>query len=147
MDLGSLKKAPGSTHKHKRLGRGPGSGQGTTGGRGDKGQRSRSGSKRKAWFEGGQMPLQRRLPKFGFHRYAKVYFQVVNLRDLNKLDDKVAEVTPEVLETAGLIKNMEAPVKILGTGELKKKVDVKIHAISQSARDGIEKLGGKVTLL
>lgn len=146
MDLGNLKKAPGSTHKNKRIGRGQASGQGQTAGRGNKGQRSRSGSKRRAWFEGGQMPLQRRLPKFGFHSYGKLYYQVVNLKDFERIGDK-SEITPEVLKEAGLIKYADRPVKLLGEGKLEKKVNVTVHAISQSAREQIEKLGGKVTLL
>ena len=88
MDLGNLKKAPGSTRKTKRIGRGEGSGWGVTAGRGNKGQRSRSGSKRRAWFEGGQMPLQRRLPKFGFFNYRKKVFQLVNIEDLNRIEKK-----------------------------------------------------------
>ncbi|RMG68849.1 MAG: 50S ribosomal protein L15 [Calditrichaeota bacterium] len=146
MDLGSLKKAPGSTRKNKRIGRGQGSGQGCTAGRGTKGQRSRSGSKQRAWFEGGQMPIQRRLPKFGFHRYNRVEFQVVNVRDLERVADQ-PEITPEVLQQAGLIRKKELPVKILGDGELTKKVSVKVHAVSKSAREKIEKLGGTVSLL
>ncbi len=146
MDLNTLKKAPGSTKRNKRIGRGQGSGTGTTAGRGSKGQRSRSGSKRRAWFEGGQMPLQRRLPKFGFHHYGKIVYQVVNLSKLNNVDAR-KEVTPELLTESGLIKNPDRPVKILGDGKLEKKLSVKVHAVSKSARESIEKSGGKVTLL
>jgi large subunit ribosomal protein L15 len=146
MDLGSLKKATGSTKDNKRIGRGEGSGTGGTAGRGHKGQRSRSGSKRRAWFEGGQMPIQRRLPKFGFHRYRKVIYQVVNVEDLERVPVDT-EITPEVLQNNGLIKNPKNPVKILGNGDISQKVSVKVHAISKSAREKIEKSGGVVTLL
>jgi large subunit ribosomal protein L15 len=146
MDLGSLKKASGSTKDHKRVGRGEGSGTGGTAGRGHKGQHSRSGSKRRAWFEGGQMPIQRRLPKFGFHQYGKVIYQVVNVEDLEKVSID-AEITPEVLKNNGLIKNLKNPVKILGNGDISQKVNVTVHAISKSAQEKIEKSGGVVTLL
>ncbi len=146
MDLGSLKHAPGATRSNKRLGRGQASGTGGTAGRGHKGQRSRSGSKRRAWFEGGQMPLQRRLPKYGFYHHGKVYFQVVNVEDLNRIKD-VSEITPEVLKSAGLVKYADRPIKLLGNGKLEAKVDIKVHAISKSAREQVEKLGGSVTLL
>lgn len=146
MDLGSLKKAPGSTKNHKRVGRGEGSGTGCTAGRGHKGQHSRSGAKHRAWFEGGQMPIQRRLPKFGFHQYNKVVYQVVNVSELERIE-KTGEVTPEVLRDNGLIKSLDVPVKILGNGEISKKVNVKVHAISKSAQEKIEKSGGGVTLL
>jgi large subunit ribosomal protein L15 len=146
MNLGSLKKAPGSNNKNKRIGRGQGSGSGHSVGRGDKGQRSRSGSKNRPWFEGGQMPIQRRLPKFGFYHYGKVYYQVVNIENLEKVS-KESEINPEVLKKAGLVKKADQPIKILGNGELQKKVNVKVHAISKSAREKIEKSGGSVTLL
>ncbi len=145
MDLGSLKKAPGSTRNRKRVGRGEGSGWGCTAGRGTKGQRSRSGSKQRAWFEGGQMPIQRRLPKFGFYHRGRVEYQVVNVSALNDFSGE--EVTPETLQEAGLIKKLTQPVKILGDGELKKKLTVKVHAVSKSAREKIEKAGGTVTLI
>lgn len=146
MDLGKLKKAPGSTHKTKRIGRGEGSGTGVTAGRGNKGQLSRSGAKKRPWFEGGQMPLQRRLPKFGFYHYKKVQYQVVNLSDLNKIEGK-GDVTPDVLKSAGLVKHADRPVKLLGDGTLEKKLNVKVHAASKSALEQVEKLGGTVTLL
>ena len=146
MDLGNLKNAPGSVRNNKRIARGEASGKGQTAGRGEKGQRSRSGSKRRDWFEGGQMPLQRRLPKFGFYHHGKKVYQAANLEDLNKIDNK-EEITPEVLKANGIIKFADRPVKILGRGKLEKKVDVKVHAISKSARELIEKLGGTVTLL
>jgi large subunit ribosomal protein L15 len=146
MDLGSLKKAPRSGKNTKRIGRGQGSGTGGTAGRGHKGQRSRSGSKKRSWFEGGQMPIQRRLPKFGFHSYGKISYQVVNVGSLDKIG-KESEINPEILKKAGLVKKADHPIKILGNGDLKGKVNIKIHAISKSAREKIEKSGGSVTLL
>ena len=146
MNLANLKKAGGSTKTNKRVGRGEGSGSGVTAGRGNKGQRSRSGSKKRPWFEGGQMPLQRRLPKFGFTNYNKKVYQVVNLLDLNRVDPS-KEITPELLKEAGVIKFANRPVKLLGKGEIEKKYTIKVHAVSKSAKESIEKLGGSVTLL
>lgn len=146
MDLANLKKAPYSNQSRKRVGRGEGSGSGVTAGRGNKGQLSRSGSKKKAWFEGGQMPLQRRLPKFGFSNYNKKIFQILNLEDLNKLE-KLENITPEVLKKAGLVKYADRPIKLLGNGTLEKKVNIKVSAISKSAREAVEKSGGTVTIL
>jgi large subunit ribosomal protein L15 len=146
MELGNLKKTPGSNRKNKRVGRGQGSGIGRTAGRGTKGQRSRSGSKKRAWFEGGQMPLQRRLPKIGFYSHRKKTYQIVNLKDLERLGD-TDDISPESLKTAGLVKYTDRPVKILGDGKIEKKYNVKVHAISKSARGQVEKLGGSVTLI
>ncbi len=146
MDLGSLKYAPGSVRKRRRLGRGQGSGSGGTSGRGHKGQRSRSGSKKRAWFEGGQMPLQRRLPKRGFTNIFKREFQIVNLRDLERID-KATEIDPEVLREAGLVKKKSVSIKVLGQGELKKALTISAHAFSESAKDKIEKAGGTVKIL
>jgi large subunit ribosomal protein L15 len=146
MDLGSLKYAPGSVKKRKRVGRGPGSGHGKTACRGHKGQRSRSGSKIRPWFEGGQMPLQRRIPKRGFTNIFRKEYQVINLKDLESLK-KVKEVTPESLFEKGLISKRNMPVKILGSGELKAALDVSAHAFSASAKEKIEKAGGKVTVI
>ncbi len=145
MDLSSLRPAKNSTKNRKRRGRGEGTGLAVTAGRGHKGYRSRSGSKHRAWFEGGQMPLQRRLPKFGFTNKNKVIFQVVNVDQLEKCAD--AEViNKDVLLKHGLIRKKDKPVKILGQGELTRKVSVEIDAISKTAKDKIEKLGGAVTL-
>ena len=146
MNLANLKKAGGSTKNNKRVGRGEGSGSGVTAGRGNKGQRSRSGSKKRPWFEGGQMPLQRRLPKFGFTQYNKKEYQVMNLLDLNSIDPS-KEITPELLKEAGVIKFADRPVKLLGKGDIDKKYTIKVHAVSKSAKERIEKLGGSVTLL
>ena len=146
MDLGSLKYAPGSVRKKKRIGRGQGSGLGKTAGKGHKGQRSRSGSKIRPWFEGGQMPLQRRVPKRGFTNIFKKKFQVVNLKDLDRVK-KAKAITPEVLFDSGMISKKNIPVKILGEGELKKAIDVSAHSFSASAKEKIEKSGGKIVLL
>ncbi|KAA3610274.1 MAG: 50S ribosomal protein L15 [Calditrichaeota bacterium] len=145
MDLSSLKPNKGSTKKNKRRGRGEGSGLGVTAGRGHKGYGSRGGSKKRAWFEGGQMPLQRRLPKFGFTNINKVTFQVINVSDLQEIDVK-KEITPETLYELKMIRKKTVPVKLLGTGELDKKVDIKVDAVSKSAREKVEKAGGTVTL-
>jgi len=121
-----------------------GSGLGKTAGRGQKGQKSRSGGKVNPHFEGGQMPLQRRLPKRGFTNINRVEYQVVNLRDLEALD---GSVTVEGLKASGLIGNLRHPVKILGTGELTKALSVEAHAFSKSAKEKIEAAGGSVTVL
>lgn len=146
MKLGNLKNVKGSNKNRKRIGRGQASGQGVTAGRGDKGQHARSGSRRRPSFEGGQMPLQRRLPKHGFVNPNKIVYQVVNLKDLARLE-KAEDITPEVLKAAGLIKSSKKPVKLLGDGDFDKKVNVKVHSISKSAREKVEKSGGMVTLL
>lgn len=146
MDLGSLKYAPGSKKKAKRIGRGEGSGHGGTAGKGHKGQRSRAGAKIRPWFEGGQMPLQRRVPKFGFTNIFKKEFQIVNLKDLQKLEE-VDKIDPEVLLQRGLIKKKRVPVKILGEGEINRSVEISAHAFSASAREKIEKAGGKAVVL
>ncbi|HXX63520.1 MAG TPA: 50S ribosomal protein L15 [Bacteroidota bacterium] len=145
--LSNLKPAPGSKKKRKRIGRGQGSGHGGTATRGHKGAGSRSGTRYRAWFEGGQMPLVRRLPKRGFHSPFKVAYQVVNVDTLEKLsaDGKVAGglVTPEVLAKLGVLKSASGPVKVLGSGELKARLDVAAHAFSKSAVRKIEGAGGK----
>src|SRR5688500_599789 len=143
-ELHELSPAPGSHRDRKRIGRGPGSGTGKTAGRGGKGQSARTGYKRKRGFEGGQMPLHRRLPKRGFKNFNRVDYQVVNVRDLSVL---TGEVGPEALHQAGLIANLRRPVKILGDGELGLPLTVSAHAFSQSARTKIEAAGGSVTVL
>ncbi|MCK6543437.1 50S ribosomal protein L15 [bacterium] len=145
MNLSNLTPAKGSRRKMKRIGRGEGSGHGGTSTRGNKGQKSRSGLNRLAGFEGGQMPLQRRLPKYGFTNIFRVEFQTVNLTDLAELDNK--RVDGATLQAAGLIKKKSAPVKLLGTGEVTKAFEVEVHAISATAKEKIEKAGGKVTVL
>jgi len=148
--LSNLKYAEGSKKKRKRVGRGEGSGHGGQATRGMNGQRSRSGSKKKPWFEGGQMPLQRRIPKFGFTNIFKEKYQVVNLNALqrvaetNKLD-KVINI--EELKNLGLISTTRKPVKILGKGEFKAKISLEVNAISQSAKEKIESAGGSIKLI
>ena len=142
MKLGELKPSKGSTHSKKRLGRGHGSGWGRSAGRGDKGYHSRSGSKHRPWFEGGQMPLHRRLPKRGFTNIFKRHYEIVNLEQLSRCAG-TDPITPEVMKKKGLIKKIGA-VKILGVGELKEPVNVHAHKFSGSAQAKIEKSGGKV---
>jgi large subunit ribosomal protein L15 len=146
--LSNLKYAKGSRKARKRIGRGEGSGHGGTATKGMNGQLSRSGAKHKHWFEGGQMPLQRRIPKFGFTNNFKVYYQVVNVEDLQKLvTDKVVKETvinPEFLKKHGLISNLKDPVKLLGSGDLKKKLQIQVDAFSQSAKEKVEAAGGKI---
>ncbi len=146
MDLGHLKYARGSRKKVKRIGRGEGSGHGGTSTKGNKGLKSRSGPHIKAWFEGGQMPLQRRLPKFGFVNIFRKPFEIVNLSALERLD-KPGKINAESLYKAGLIENAKSPVKILGNGEITKALHVEAHAVSASAKEKIEKAGGSVTVL
>lgn len=143
MKLHNLKPAKGSTKRNKRLGRGEGSTTGGTSGRGHKGAKSRSGNKKKIGFEGGQMPLQRRIPKYGFTNHNKVEFKPLNLDILQKLSDdkKLTEITPEILKVNGLVSKNDL-VKILGRGELKAKLTVKAHAFSTAAKEAIEKNGG-----
>jgi large subunit ribosomal protein L15 len=146
MDLGSLKYAPGSVKKEKRVGRGPGSGHGKTATRGHNGQKSRSGDSIPPWFEGGQMPLQRRLPKRGFVNIFRKEYAVVNLRDLNRLEG-VDKVTPELLYERRLVRKKNMPVKILGEGEITRAMEVTAHAFSKSAKEKIEAAGGKAIVL
>jgi large subunit ribosomal protein L15 len=146
MDLSKLKPADGARKDRKRVGRGEGSGQGVTAGRGNKGYGSRAGSKKRSWFEGGQMPIQRRLPKFGFTNIHKKEFQIVNVADLENLKKK-SNVTAEVLYENGLIRKRAVAVKLLGNGELKSKISIKVNAVSKTAQEKIEKQGGSVTLL
>jgi len=146
MDLSNLKPADGSIKNKKRLGRGEGSGRGGTSTKGHKGAQSRSGYKRKIGFEGGQMPLFRRVPKFGFKNINRVEYKGVNISALQKLadDKKVKTVNHEVLVENGLAKKKDL-VKILGNGELKAKLDVTAHAFTKSAQEAIEAQGGIAT--
>ena len=148
MDLSNLKPAVGSVHKKTRIGRGPGSGKGGTSTRGHKGAKSRSGYSRKIGFEGGQMPLQRRLPKFGFKPLAKTVYKAVNLADLEALatEANIEKITVDVLIEAGLV-NGKQPVKILAGGALTKKLDVEANAFSAAAEAAITAAGGTVTKL
>ena len=146
--LSNLKPAKGSHKKVKRIGRGEGSGHGGTATRGMNGQRSRAGAKYPAWFEGGQMPLQRRVPKRGFYNPFRVEYQVVNLSTLQRLvDNKKIEdgiVNAVSLYKGGAISKAAAPYKILGQGELKAKLTIEAHAVSASAKEKIESLGGTI---
>jgi large subunit ribosomal protein L15 len=148
MDLSNLKPAEGSVKKRKRVGRGEGSGHGGTSTRGHKGAKSRSGYSKKRGFEGGQMPLQRRVPKFGFTNINRKEFRGINLDALQILVDtkQVTEITHEILVANGLASKNDR-VKILGRGELKAKLNVKVHAFSDSAKQAIEKLGGETVVL
>jgi len=141
LELSNLKPPPGARKQRKRVGRGAGSGTGKTSGRGHKGQRSRSGAKITPWSEGGQMPIQRRVPKRGFRNMFRVAYQPVNLDRLTKCQD--LEITPEVLKKQGIIKTTRLPVKILGTGKLETALTVKVAAFSKSAREKIKAAGGK----
>lgn len=146
--LSNLKYAKGSKKKRKRVARGAGSGHGGTATRGSNGQLSRSGAKHKAWFEGGQMPLQRRIPKFGFTNIFKTEYQLVNIDSLQKLVDskkiKEGTINAETLKQAGLVSNINKPIKLLGNGEVKAKFQIEINAFSQSAKEKIEAAGGSV---
>ena len=147
MNLSSLKPAKGSVKTNKRLGRGQGSTDGGTAGRGHKGAKSRSGYSRKIGFEGGQMPMQRRLPKFGFTNINRVEFKAINLEVLQGLADKgITAINPEVLLEAGFV-HKHGLVKILGKGELKAKLEVKANAFSKSAEAAIVAAGGTIVKL
>ena len=147
MKIHDLAPAPGSVKEAKRKGRGTGSGNGKTAGKGHKGQNARSGGGVRPGFEGGQMPLQRRLPKRGFRNYPfRKEYQIVNIDFLNIFDDN-AVVTAEELLAKGFIDNIETPVKILGDGILEKKLTVKANKFSESAKQKIEAAGGKVEVL
>jgi large subunit ribosomal protein L15 len=145
--LNNLHAAEGSTHKKKRLGRGPGSGLGKTAGRGNKGQKSRSGYSGKVGFEGGQMPLHRRLPKRGFTNIFKKEWIEISLSSLDKNFEANDEVTPQVLHERGLIKKAKHDVVVLGTGELSKALRISAHRFTKSAREKIERAGGAATLI
>jgi len=146
MRLEELKPAAGATKKSKRVGRGVGSGSGKTAGKGHKGQKARSGGVKGAGFEGGQMPLQRRLPKRGFTNIFRKEYSIVNLQDLETMTG-TDPITPEVLMQKGLIKDMKTGVKVLGTGELKAKLTVRAHKFSKSAVDKIQAAGGKAEVI
>jgi large subunit ribosomal protein L15 len=151
MDLSNLKPAKGSTKSKKRIGRGEGSGKGGTATKGHKGQKSRAGASIPDWFEGGQMPLQRRVPKFGFKNRNRVEYAAINLGRLSRLleENRLREgdaVTPETLVALGLTDKRDR-VKILGDGELSAKLDVAAHAFSASAKSKIEAAGGSVRVV
>ncbi len=145
LTLGNLSPNKGANKEKKRLGRGPGTGHGKTGGRGHKGARSRSGYKSKPGFEGGQMPLQRRLPKRGFHNKFAVEFKILSLSQLDKLNE-FTEINNDTLEQAGIIKKGQL-TKILANGEISRSVSVCVNKISEQAKEKIEKAGGTVKLV
>jgi large subunit ribosomal protein L15 len=147
LSLNNLKPAKGSTHKKKRVGRGPGSGLGKTAGRGHKGQKSRSGYSSKIGFEGGQMPLQRRLPKRGFTNIFKKAWLEISLAKIEENFNVGDEVTPEILHERGLIKKAKHDVVILGTGEVSKGLKISAHRFTKTAKDKIEKAGGTATVI
>ena len=144
ISLNSLRPAKGATHKKKRVGRGPGSGLGKTAARGEKGQKSRSGYSRKIGFEGGQMPLHRRLPKRGFTNIFKKQWVEISLSALERHFAANDEINPDVLHTRGLIKKAKHDVVVLGTGEISKPLNVSAHRFTKSAKEKIEKAGGAV---
>jgi large subunit ribosomal protein L15 len=150
--LGNLSPPSGSTRKGKRVGRGPGSGHGKTSTRGHKGQLSRAGAKRRSWFEGGQMPLQRRVPKRGFTNIFKKEFEIVSLSALSEAISRSSEaakdpISPEILSRMGLVKGKNLPVKILGNGEIGGAVTVQANAFSKKAKEKIEAAGGKAEVI
>ena len=151
MDLSNLKPAPGSTKKRKRVGRGEGSGHGGTSTRGHKGQKSRSGGGVPAWFEGGQMPLQRRVPKYGFKNLNRVAYDPINIGRLATLVEEGrleegATISPETLRALG-IGGKNGRYKILGDGDVSARLDVHAHAFSKAAREKIEAAGGTATVV
>jgi large subunit ribosomal protein L15 len=147
LKLNELKPAPGAVKNKKRIGRGPGSGSGSTAGKGNNGDRARSGSKTKLYFEGGQTPLTRRIPKKGFRSPFKVEYQIVNVSSLEDLKAEADEITVEFLHSQGLVHELDRPVKILGNGELTKALNIKVHAFSRTAKEKIEKNKGKAEVI
>lgn len=147
--LSNLKYVKGSRKNRKRVGRGEGSGHGNQSTRGMNGQMSRSGAKHKAWFEGGQMPLQRRVPKFGFTNIFKVEYQIVNLNSLQKLFEakviKDQTLNADELKKLGLVSSTKKPIKLLGKGDIKTKVNIQVNAFSKSAQQKVEAVGGTIT--
>ena len=147
MDLSNLKPPKGAKHAKKRVGRGQGSGQGKTAGRGHKGAKSRSGFKFKRGFEGGQMPLHRRVPKRGFHNPFRVEYEVVNLDTLGEKFDAGTVVTPEMLRERGLLAGVDRPVKVLARGEITKQLTVRAHKFSGKAAEKIAAAGGATEII
>lgn len=146
MKLHELKPNPGSSKNRKRLGRGTATGQGKTAGRGQDGQKSRSGGSVRPGFEGGQMPLYRRIPKRGFKNIFRTVYAEVNVEILNRFEDET-EITPELLKDAGIVRKQLDGVKVLGNGEISKKLTVKAHKFSKTAVEKIEAAGGKVEVI
>jgi len=146
MKLNELKHAKGARKNAKRVGRGQGSGHGRTSGRGHKGQKARAGGSIPAWFEGGQMPLTRRIPIRGFRNPTRVEYEVVNLRDLER-SGLEGDVTVDVLKASGVVTRGRMPVKILATGEISRPLNLKVHAVSGKALEKIQAVGGTVELI
>jgi large subunit ribosomal protein L15 len=146
MNFGDLKPPAGAKKKRKRIGCGPGSGHGKTATRGHKGTQSRTGNTMHAWYEGGQMPLQRRTPKRGFTNIFRVEYQVINLSDLDRFDAN-ATVDIEALIDRGLVRNLKHKIKLLGDGEINKALKITVHACSAKAKEAVEKAGGQVNLV
>ncbi|NLW90601.1 MAG: 50S ribosomal protein L15 [Syntrophomonadaceae bacterium] len=146
MKLNELKAPPGANKRTKRVGRGPGSGHGKTSTRGHKGQKARSGGGVRPGFEGGQMPLQRRVPKRGFTNIFKKEYAIVNVKDLNVFEND-SEITPEVLLETGMISKLLCGVKLLGDGELQKKLTIKVHKVSGQAEEKVKAQGGRVEVI
>ncbi len=146
MKLNNLIASPGANKRPKRVGRGQGSGHGKTSCRGHKGQMARSGRKTRPGFEGGQMPLARRLPKRGFTNRFRVEYQIVNVEKLNRFK-KDSTVTVKMMQDEGLIKNLRRPIKILSNGKIGKALNIQAHSISKQAKEKIEKAGGKIELV
>jgi large subunit ribosomal protein L15 len=147
MGLNNLRPPKGATHAKKRVGRGHGSGTGVNAGRGSKGAKSRSGFKHKRGFEGGQMPLHRRVPKRGFHNPFRVEYAVVNLDTIGERFEAGADVTPERLREVGLVRDARAPIKVLGRGDLAKALTIRAHKFSGRAAERIAAAGGTVEVL
>jgi len=147
MKLSTLGPSKGARMKPKRVGRGPGSGHGKTSTRGHKGQKSRSGGGVRPGFEGGQMPLQRRLPKVGFKNFNRKVYNVVNIGRLNKVFNDGELIDPQILLDKGIIKKLNDGLKILGMGNVSKKLTVRAHKLSKTAREKIEAAGGKVEVI
>jgi large subunit ribosomal protein L15 len=145
MKLNEIARPAGNKKAKPRKGRGPGTGNGKTAGKGHKGQMARSGASHRAWFEGGQMPINRRLPKRGFFNPFTVRYQVVNLRDLDRVGE-VAEIDAEVLVRHGLVKSLKSPVKLLGDGAVTRAYNIEVERASKSAIEAIEAAGGSVNL-
>ena len=146
MRLNDLSPLKGTRKKAKRVGRGEGSGHGKTSCRGHKGQKSRSGASIRPGFEGGQMPLQRRLPKRGFKNLFKKEYEIIHVRDLNKLD-QASSLDIDSLKNAGLIRGSKKKVKILGDGEISTPIKIRVHKVTRAARQKIETAGGKIELI
>lgn len=145
--INTLKPAPGANRARKRVGRGMGSGLGKTSGRGYKGQKSRSGASIRPGFEGGQMPLYRRLPKRGFTNLFRKEYAVINLEKLAAAFEAGAQVDPEILKSRGIVKNLQAGLKVLGDGELPHALNVRAHKFSKSAAEKIQKAGGTIEVI